>query len=32
MMTEIPKLESDQKEIDTRVFLHCSYAIDEEHD
>ena len=32
MMTEIPKLESDQEEIDTRVFLHCSYAVDEEYD
>ena len=24
MMTEIPKLESDQEEIDTRVVLYCS--------
>ena len=31
MMTEIPKLESDQEEIDTRVVLYCSYAVDEEY-
>ena len=30
MMTEIPKLESDREEIDTRVVLYCSYAVDEE--
>ena len=28
-MTEIPKLESDQEEIDTRVVLYCSYAVEE---
>ena len=32
MMTEIPKLESDQEEIDTKVVLYCSYAVDEEYD
>ena len=31
MMTEIPKLESDQEEIDARVVLYCSYAVDEEY-
>ena len=30
MMTEIPKVESDQEEIDTRVVLYCSYAVDEQ--
>ena len=31
MMTEIPKLESNEEEIDTRVVLYCSYAVDEEY-
>ena len=31
MMTEIPKLEPDQEEIDTRFVLYFSYAIDEEY-
>ena len=31
VMKEIPKLESDQEEIDTRVVLYCSYAVDEEY-
>ena len=31
MITEIPKLVSDQEEIDTRVVLYCSYAVDEEY-
>ena len=31
MMTEIPKLESDEEEIDSRVVLNCSYAVDEEY-
>ena len=31
MMTEIPKLESDQEEIETMVVLYCSYAVDEEY-
>ena len=31
MMTEIPKLESDQEEIYSRVVLYCSYAVDEEY-
>ena len=31
IMTEISKLESDQEEIDTRVVLYCSYAVDEEY-
>ena len=31
MMTEISKLESDQEEIDTRVVLYCSYAVDKEY-
>ena len=31
MMTEIPKLESDQEETDTRVVLYCFYAADEEY-
>ena len=31
MMTEIPKLECDQEEIDTRVVRYCSYAVDEEY-
>ena len=31
IMTEIPKLESDQEEINTRVVLYCSYAVDEEY-
>ena len=31
MMTEIPKLESDQEEIGTRVVLYCSYAVDKEY-
>ena len=31
MMTEIPKLESDQEGIDTRVVLYYSYAVDEEY-
>ena len=31
MMTEIPKLESDQEEIDTRAVLYCSNAVDEEY-
>ena len=30
MMTEIPKLESDQEETDTRVVLYCFYAADED--
>ena len=29
MITEIPKLESDQEEIGTRVVLYCSYAVDQ---
>ena len=32
MMAEIPKLESDQEETDTRVVLYCFYAVDEEYD
>ena len=32
MMAEIPKLESDQEETDTRVVLYCFYAADEEYD
>ena len=32
MMTEIPKLESNQEETDTRVVLYCFYAVDEEYD
>ena len=31
MMTEIPKLESDQEETDARVVLYCFYAADEEY-
>ena len=31
MMTEIPKLESNQEEIDTRVVLYCSCAVDKEY-
>ena len=31
MMTGIPKLESDEEEIDTRVVLYCSYALNEEY-
>ena len=31
MMTVIPKLESDQEEINTRIVLYCSYAVDEEY-
>ena len=31
MMTEIPRLESDQEEIDTRVVLYCSYVVDEKY-
>ena len=31
MMTEIPKLESDQEETDTRVALYCFYASDKEY-
>ena len=31
IMTEIPKLESDQEETDTRVDLYCFYAADEEY-
>ena len=31
VMTKIPKFESDQEEIDTRVVLYCSYAVDEEY-
>ena len=31
MITEIPKLESDQEETDTRVTLHCFYAANEEY-
>ena len=31
IMTEIPKLESDQEEIDTRVVLYCSYVVDEKY-
>ena len=31
MITEIPKLESDQEEMDTRVVLYCSYAVDKEY-
>ena len=30
MMTEVPKLESDQEETDTRVVLYCFYATDED--
>ena len=30
MMTEIPRLESNQEEVDKRVVLYCSYAVDEE--
>ena len=30
MITEIPKLESDQEETDTRVALYCFYAADED--
>ena len=29
MMTEIPKLKSDQEETDTRVILYCFYVADE---
>ena len=31
MMTEIPKLEFDQEETDTRVVLYCFYAADKEY-
>ena len=31
MMTEIPKLESDQEETDARVVPYFSYAADEEY-
>ena len=31
MVTEIPKLESDQKETDTRVVLYCFYVADKEY-
>ena len=31
MMTEIPKLKSDQERIDTRAVPYCSYAVDEEY-
>ena len=30
MMTDIPKLESDQEETDTRVVLYCFHAADED--
>ena len=31
VMTEIPKLDSDQEETDTRVALYCFYAADEKY-
>ena len=31
-MTEVPELQSSQEETDTRVFLYCNYAADNDYD